>query len=102
MADQNDPKLLKQALREFHAFVASFDSVMLATINDEGDTPVPEASYAPVLVRDGKYYIFVSELALHTRNLLRNKSASLLFIEDESNSNNIFIYLYIFYLTMFT
>lgn len=90
MADQNDPKLLKQALREFHAFVASFDSVMLATINDEGDIPVPEASYAPVLVRDGKYYIFVSELALHTRNLLRNKSASLLFIEDESNSRNIF------------
>ena len=95
MADQNDPKLLQQALREFHAFVASFDSVMLATVNAEegntqSDAAIPEASYAPVLVHEGRYYIFVSELALHTRNLLHNPTAALLFIEDETRSSNVF------------
>jgi len=87
MADQNDPKLLEQALRDFRAFISSFDSVVMATTNEQHE---PEASYAPVLELDGKFYIYVSELAVHTRNLLANKTASLLFIEDESHSNNVF------------
>lgn len=73
---------------EWDAFVGGFASVMLATADAGGNC---EASYAPVLRHDGCLYIYVSELAVHTRNLLTGTgSASLLFIEDEASCRNIF------------
>ncbi len=51
----------------------------------------PECSYAPY-VRDceGVFYIFVSELAVHTKNMLQNRKASVLFIQAESDTENLF------------
>jgi len=51
----------------------------------------PDISYAP-FVRDeqGHFYIFISELAKHTRNLLQNPKASILFIEPEAGCRNLF------------
>jgi putative heme iron utilization protein len=37
-----------------------------------------------------QYYVYVSELAAHTAHLLQGKTCSILFIEDESQSKNIF------------
>ncbi|MGB3240110.1 MAG: pyridoxamine 5'-phosphate oxidase family protein [Geitlerinemataceae cyanobacterium] len=64
------------------------ESLILATVSVEG---VPNASYAP-FVRDeaNNFYIYVSGLALHTRNLLAVPRASILLIEDESNCARIF------------
>lgn len=62
-------------------------TVQLATVDAQGE---PEASYAPCLRRQGLFYIFVSELAVHTRNLLTQPRVSLLFIEDENRSRNLF------------
>jgi putative heme iron utilization protein len=51
----------------------------------------PEISYAPFVQNErGRFYIFVSELARHTPNLLQNPNASILFIEPESGCRNLF------------
>lgn len=73
--------------QDFSEFIDGFNSLILSTCNSDA---VPEASYAP-FIRDGNTFcIFVSELAVHTRNLLNNPQASLLFIEDEDKTRNLF------------
>lgn len=66
--------------------VASVQSVILATTDNEG---VPTSSYAPY-VQDGKdFYVLVSFMAKHTKNLL-NGYASVMFIEDESSTKQVY------------
>ena len=66
--------------------VASVQSVILATTDSEG---VPTSSYAPY-VQDGKdFYVLVSFMAKHTKNLL-NGYASVMFIEDESSTKQVY------------
>lgn len=50
-----------------------------------------ECSTAPFLRdKDGSIYVYLSELAQHTKNLLANPTASLMVIADEAGSNNLF------------
>ncbi|GAB4272550.1 MAG: hypothetical protein Kow0065_21740 [Methylomicrobium sp.] len=65
----------------------SFDSVLMATVGEDGK---PEASYAAYVKHEGDYYVYISELAAHTRNLSANGNVSLLFIEDESDASHLF------------
>lgn len=60
-------------------FLLQFDGLMLSTVSAES---VPEASYAPFVRLDGRWYIFVSLLARHTKNLQANPSASILLVES--------------------
>ena len=62
-------------------------SVQIATL---GGDNFPEASYAPFVWLDNACFLFLSQLARHTQNLLGNPSVSLLIIEDESKSKNQF------------
>lgn len=78
---------LDQIADDFHAFIASFQSVILATVDQ---TATPDASYAPILQQNGRYYIFISELAQHTANLMNTPTASLLFIEPEEDAKQLF------------
>ncbi len=74
--------------REMRAFRGTLRSVVLATTNSEG---LPDASYAPCLEdAAGHVYIFVSGLARHTQNLLTTARVSVLFIEDEGETANVF------------
>lgn len=68
--------------------IVSKKTLLLATASSDS---APEISYAPY-VRDqsGRFYIYVSELATHTANLLNNPQASILFIHPESESANLF------------
>ena len=50
----------------------------------------PHASYAPFLYQDGCFYILISELARHASNLAESRVASIMIIQDESNSPNLF------------
>lgn len=61
---------------------------MLSTVSVQGE---PESSYAPY-VRDkqGTFYIFVSQLAEHSQNLLQTGKASVLFIQPEAQTQNLF------------
>jgi putative heme iron utilization protein len=75
-------------LHEVREFQAAFRSVLMATVNRDG---VPEASYAPYVTDDeGSYYVFVSGLARHTRDLHETGHVSLQFIENEDSAQNLF------------
>lgn len=78
---------LDQIADDFHQFIGVFQSAMLATVNEKGEA---DASYAPVLQQDGRFYIFISELAQHTQNLLDTPTASILFIEAEEDASQLF------------
>jgi hypothetical protein len=72
---------------EYREFIASFQTVLIASTSVNN---TPEASYAPYIHLNGQYYLFISELAVHTKNLLQTKVASLLFIENEADAKNLF------------
>jgi putative heme iron utilization protein len=73
---------------EAREFQSAFRSVLMATVNQDG---VPEASYAPyVMDDDGRYYVFVSGLARHTRDFQETGHVSLQFIENEDGATNLF------------
>ena len=74
--------------RHYHELILSQQTLMLSTASAMG---VPDISYAP-FVRDhaGVFYIYISEMACHTANLLNNPLASILFIQPESESRNLF------------
>lgn len=81
-------KDLARAKENYEALYRGFQSIHLATIAPDGK---PEASYAPAVVDDaGNFYVYVSELSAHTGNLLANKKASVLIIEDEAACSTIF------------
>jgi len=74
--------------KRYQELMASQQTLLLSTASANG---VPDISYAP-FVRDdaGVFYIYVSEMACHTVNLLNNPQASILFIRPESESPNLF------------
>ena len=79
---------LEDITKRYHELIASQQTLLLSTASANG---VPDISYAP-FVRDhaGLFYIYVSEMACHTANLLNNPQASILFIRPESESRNLF------------
>lgn len=62
-------------------------SIILATTDAEGN---PNSSYAPFVQLDNTFYILVSFMAKHTKNLADGRKASLMFIEDESATKQIY------------
>lgn len=68
-------------------FLKDFKSVVLSTIDKENN---PFSSYAPFIKYNNKYYVFLSSMAKHWHNLQNNPKASLFFIEDEKECDNIF------------
>jgi hypothetical protein len=78
---------LTHITQDFYNFINPFKTLLLATTSSEG---LPEASYAPYVSTQGDYYIFISELASHTRNLVQTKRCSVLFIEDEAKTHQLF------------
>lgn len=68
-------------------FLDPFQSVVIGSLDEDGS---PFCSYAP-FIRDGsRYYVFISDVARHSANLRRTPRASLLFIEDEAATANLF------------
>ncbi|MFV0305164.1 MAG: HugZ family protein [Moheibacter sp.] len=62
-------------------------SIILATLDIEGK---PIASYAPFVYVDGSFQILVSFMAKHTRNLRDRKTVSVMLIEDEFATKQIY------------
>jgi len=65
----------------------NYQSVVLGSISENG---YPFSSYAPCYYDGEKIYIFISNIATHSKNLQNTGKASALFIEDETKSDNIF------------
>ncbi len=66
--------------------VDSFRTVLMATSSRDA---IPEISYSPFVIVEGRLYVFLSDLSLHTGNLKSNPKASLLFIENEKEAENL-------------
>lgn len=72
---------------EIQELKAQCKTLLLATVDDEG---MPNVSYAPFAESDRGYYIFISTIAKHARNLKQNGKVSLMLIEDEQSSRQVF------------
>lgn len=85
---QDKQARLQQRLQpEIEALRAQCRSLMLATLDEQG---APNVSYAPFVFLDGHYYVLVSEVARHGRNLKAVAKASLMLIEDEADSRQLY------------
>ncbi|MCX7597208.1 MAG: pyridoxamine 5'-phosphate oxidase family protein, partial [Fischerella sp.] len=79
---------IEKAQAEYEAFIPQFQSAILSTANNQG---IPDASYAPFVMDESKnIYIYVSGLSTHTQNLAVNPHASVMLIEDEGKTEQIF------------
>ncbi len=85
---EHDNENLIEAAKDLQNLMASQQTLLLSTASPNG---IPDISYAPFVCDPaGHYYIFISELASHTINLLNNPKASVMFIAPESESRNLF------------
>lgn len=79
---------ISQVIQAYQAFPAQFKSVVLGTVSEQG---IPQASYAPCVVDEYlNIYIYVSGLSAHTQNLNATGKASVLFLEDEAQTPQVF------------
>ncbi len=84
---QEAQKEVKPIAPKVKELVANSKSVILGTIDKDG---IPNSSYAPFVKIDTVFYILVSFMARHTRNLRDQKKVSVMFIADESASKQIY------------
>lgn len=85
-------KITSQELTELaqrcRAFINSHSTLILSTLSKDGN---PEISYAPFIRDDnGAFYIFISELAHHTGNLMAKPECSLFIGQPEQEQKNPF------------
>ncbi|MDY6896645.1 MAG: pyridoxamine 5'-phosphate oxidase family protein [Cyanobacteriota bacterium] len=79
---------LEKATVEYQQFTQEFQSIIISTVNDEG---MPNGSYTPFVMDEFRnVYIYVSGLSPHTQNINLNHKVSVLFIEDEAQTPQIF------------
>lgn len=78
----------EEALQQLQDFTNAKSSLMLATVSKDGE---PFASYAPFVEdEEHNYYIYVSAHVQHSINMIETQKASIMFVDDESASANIF------------
>ena len=69
-------------------FLAGFRTLLMATVSADG---VPDASYAPyVRIDDDAFYVNLSELSTHTGNLLATPRVSVMFVQAEDDTKQLF------------
>lgn len=72
--------------QDLQKLLCSQQTLSIATVSPEG---ISNIGYAPfVLDKQGCFYIYVSELAVHTCNLLRLPTTSVMVIRPEAEANN--------------
>jgi heme iron utilization protein len=78
----------EQIVAEAGVFLSAFRSLMMATVSADG---IPDASYAPfVRIDDNAFYLNLSELSAHTGNLLSTPRASIMFLQAEHDTKQLF------------
>jgi len=71
---------------EIQEFKQQCKTLQMATLTDG----MPHVSYAPFTYNKDGFYILVSDIAQHGQNLKRSKNVSIMLIEDESNSKQLY------------
>jgi putative heme iron utilization protein len=93
MADSNDNAnryrtATEPIVVEAGEFLAGSRSVLMATTSADG---VPDASYAPfVRIDDNAFYVNLSELSTHTGNLLATPRVSIMLLQAENDTKQLF------------
>ncbi|CAI8758983.1 pyridoxamine 5'-phosphate oxidase family protein [Chryseobacterium sp. IT-36CA2] len=80
-------KKIKPVAPKVQELINASKSIILATVDAEGN---PNSSYAPFVQVDQTFYILVSFMAKHTKNLADGRKTSIMFIEDESATKQIY------------
>ena len=77
-----------QILKEVNKLVRNHLSLEMATVSESG---APSVSYAPFVSGENlTFYVFLSDLAQHTHNIAKIRDVSVMIIEDEKTSQNLF------------
>jgi len=87
MNQTHTEKKIKPVAPKVQELINASKSVILATVDAKGN---PNSSYAPFVQIDQIFYILVSFMAKHTKNLADGRKASVMFIEDESATKQIY------------
>ena len=80
-------ELGKRIQQEILDFINSRKSLQLSSITSEGR---PYASYAPFALGESCLFVLISEIAIHAINLQKKPIASILILEDEDTSDELF------------
>lgn len=79
----------KDILKEVNDFKASFGSIVIASVDKDGNAI---SSYAPLMQVNGKAYIYISEVAEHYASIAANPSkVEVMFLEDESKAKSVIL-----------
>lgn len=84
---QLDQTKIKPKVPTINDMLDQYNSLILATVNEDG---TPLASYAPYGNLNGGFQVFVSFMSKHTKNLRDRKMVSVMMIEDESATKQIY------------
>lgn len=68
-------------------FIANIQTAIIGTLDKNNQ---PFSSYAPYIYDANRFYIYISDIATHAKNIQANPKASLFFVEDESKTDNLF------------
>lgn len=83
MSQLSDEEIIKR----FDTFDEDKFSLILSTADADG---APLTSYSPFVKLDGNYYICVSSMLPHYKNMIETKKAHVLIIEDEATAAHIY------------
>lgn len=68
-------------------FIETIQTVVIGSIDHNSQ---PFSSYAPYIYDQNKFYVYISDIATHSKNIKLNPDTSLFFIQDESQTKNLF------------
>ncbi|WP_041956755.1 HugZ family protein [Sulfurospirillum arsenophilum] len=68
-------------------FIANIQTAIIGTLDKNNH---PFSSYAPYIYDANRFYVYISDIATHAKNIQVNPKASLFFVEDESKTENLF------------
>jgi putative heme iron utilization protein len=68
-------------------FIKTIYTMHISSVNKDGTA---HSSYAPFIENEEKFYISISGMSKHFYNLTTNKTISIMIIEDEAKSANLF------------
>ena len=74
-------------MQNLNEFLQTLKSLTISSLDENKN---PFSSYAPYVKYNHKYYVYLSLMAKHSKNLTENKIASIFFSEDEKDCSNIF------------
>ena len=86
-SNEKQQRLSEKLLPEIETFKQRQQSLMLATVDNHQQ---PNVSYTPYALANGSFYILISDLAKHGRNLKNHPQLSVMMVEDEQQAQSIF------------